>query len=351
MQRTLRRLGFMLTISAALATTLEAQWPPLSTPRPSPAASVAQTVGVTEIAIHYSRPMVKGRTVWGDLVPYGEVWRAGANENTTISFSTPVRVGGQPLAAGSYGLHMLPMAGDWQVIFSKVDTNWGSFSYAEKEDALRIPVKPEAAPFEEALRYEFDAPTDTSVVAALRWEKLRVPFTIEADTPALVVAGLRRDLHGLQQFFWQPWNQAANYCLQNQVNLDEAMTWIDRSIGINENFANVNTKSRLLAKRGDAAGAKALIDKALPKANEAELNTYGYQLMGENDLTGALAIFRRNVAEHPGSWNVHDSLGEGLATAGQTAEAIAAYEKALAMAPEAQRARIEGILAKLAAKK
>ncbi len=347
MRRTWRRYGWTLALAVAATPVLEAQWPPLVTPRPSPAAAVEQTVGVTQISIHYSRPMVKGRTIWGDLVPYGEVWRAGANENTTIAFSTPVKVQGQPLAAGSYGLHMLPTAGDWQVIFSRVDSNWGSFSYAEADDALRVTVHPEPAPFEEALRYDFDAPTGNSVVAALTWEKLRVPIAIEVDTTAETIAGLRRDLHGLQQFFWQPWNQAATYCLQNQVNLDEAMTWVDKSIGVNENFANLNTKARLLALRGDAAGAKALIDKALPKANEAELNAYGYQLIGEKNLAGAIAIFRKNVAAHPDSWNVHDSLGEALAADGKTAEAVAAYKKALGMAPENQKARIQGILAKL----
>ena len=341
MQRTLRRLGFMLTISAALATTLEAQWPPLSTPRPSPAASVAQTVGVTEIAIHYSRPMVKGRTVWGDLVPYGEVWRAGANENTTISFSTPVRVGGQPLAAGSYGLHMLPAAGDWQVIFSKVDTNWGSFAYQPSEDALRFEVQPEAAPHQEALAYSFDDATARETTLALRWEKLRVPFKITVDTPEVVYQSLQKELRGLPQFFWQSWNQAAATLLAQQVHLDEAMTWVDRSIAIQKNFANANTKSRLLALQGDAAGAKKLVDEALPAASEAELNAYGYQLLGAGDAAGAVTIFRENVKRHAGSWNTYDSLAEGLAGAGNKAEAIQMYEKALSMAPENQKARIQ----------
>ena len=338
-------IAALVLLSQAGATL--AQWPPLATPRPSPAASVSQTVGVTEIEVDYSRPKVNARTVWGDLVPYGEVWRAGANENTVVSFSTPVEVEGRELAAGSYGLHMIPTAQDWTVVFSKVVTNWGSFSYAESDDALRLQVRPEPSPFEEALSYRFEDPTDTSVVLALRWEKLRPPIRVEVDTPALVVAGLRRDLHGLQQFFWQPWNQAANYCLQNKVELEQAMAWADRSIAINRNFANVNTKARLLALGGDAAAARALIDEALPKANEQELNLYGYQLLNDKDVTGAIAIFRRNVAEHPESWNVHDSLGEGLAAAGETAAAIAAYEKALAMAPEAQRSRIEAILGKL----
>ena len=321
-----------------------AQAPPLRLPQPSQAASVAQTVGLTEITITYHRPRVNGREVWGKLVPWDQVWRAGANENTTIEFSTPVRVEGHPLAAGRYGFHTLPTAGRWTLIFSTVDTNWGSFAYQESEDALRVEVQPEAAPHQEALAYTFDDATAKETTAALRWEKLRVPFRIEVDTPEVVYQSLKRELRGLGQFFWQPWNQAAAALLAQQVHLDDAMTWVERSIAIQKNFANVNTKSRLLQAKGDAAGAKKLIEEALPTASEAELNAYGYQLLGASDPAGAIGIFRENVKRHPESWNTWDSLGEGLAGAGQKEEAVRMYEKALAMAPDAQKARIRGIL-------
>ena len=146
-----------------------AQGPPLTVPQPSQAATVSQTVGLTEITVTYHRPRVQGREIWGKVVPYGEVWRAGANENTTIAFSTPVEVEGHVLPAGSYGFHTLPSAGAWQLIFSSVDTNWGSFSYDEKEDVLRVEVTPEAAPHEEALAYTFDDATarETTAGAAL----------------------------------------------------------------------------------------------------------------------------------------------------------------------------------------
>jgi hypothetical protein len=321
-----------------------AQSPPLSVPAPSQAASVSQTVGLTEITIEYHRPRVNGREVWGKLVPFGEVWRAGANENTTIDFSTPVQIDGHPLAAGRYGFHTLPSAGTWQIIFSSVDTNWGSFAYDAKEDVLRVEVKPGAAPHEEALAFTFDDATMRETTVALRWEKLRVPFKVTVDTPEIVYQSLKRELRGLPQFFWQPWNQAATTLLTSKVHLDDAMVWVDKSIAIQKNFANSFTKSRLLAEKGDAAGAKKLMDEALPGANEAELNAYGYQLLNGGNNADAVAIFRENVKRNPKSWNAHDSLGEALAVTGKKDEAAAMYQKALAMAPDAQKARIQGIL-------
>jgi hypothetical protein len=340
-------LGTALSVLPGMDATAQAQAPPLSLPRPSQAASVSQTVGLTEIAIHYSRPLVKGRTIWGELVPYGQVWRAGANENTTISFSTPVSIGGHALPAGTYGVHTLPSAADWTLILSKNSSNWGSFSYEEKDDALRLSLKPESGAMTEALVYTFEDPTETSVRVVLAWEKLRLPFTVEVATKDVVIASLERELHGLAQFFWQPWNQAATYALQNDTHLDEAMTWIDRSLRINENFANTATKAQLLTKKGDVAAADALMKKALPTATEAEMNTYGYLLLGQNRVAEAVAAFKSNAEKYPKSWNAQDSYGEGLEKAGDKAGALAAYKKALALAPEAQKARIQGIVDRL----
>jgi tetratricopeptide (TPR) repeat protein len=344
----------VLTLAAiAGASAAFAQAPPLTVPQPSQAATVSQTVGLTEITISYHRPRVQGREIWGKLVPYGEVWRAGANENTTIEFSTPVEIEGHPLAAGRYGFHTLPTAGAWQLIFSAVDSNWGSFAYDAKEDVLRVEVKPEPAPDEEALAYTFDDATARATTIALRWEKLRVPFKVTVDTPEIVYQSLKRELRGLGQFFWQPWNQAATTLLTSKVHLDDAMVWADKSIAIQKNFANSFTKSRLLTEKGDAASvaaAKKLMDEALPGANEAELNAYGYQLLGGANQADAVAIFRENVKRHPASWNAHDSLGEGLVAFGKKDEALAMYRKALTMAPEAQKARIQGIVDGLAKK-
>ena len=172
----------LLTASCSARFPPSAQ-PPLELPQPSPAASVSQRIGLTDITITYHRPAVNKRPVWGQLVPYGQVWRAGANENTVITFSTPVSVGGQRLPAGSYGLHMIPTEHDWTIILSKEARAWGSFFYDEKDDAVRLNASPRTAEFEERLSYSLDATSDAAAVATLRWAALAVPFEIGVDTP------------------------------------------------------------------------------------------------------------------------------------------------------------------------
>src|SRR5688572_28068888 len=171
-----------IAVNLLTAATAVAQ-PRLTAPEPSPRAHVEQSVGLTEIAVTYHRPAVDGRKVWGALVPYGEVWRSGANENTTISFSSDVKIGGKPLRAGKYGLHTIPTAKEWTVIFSTANTSWGSFTYDQKEDALRVTVTPRPlTAHEERLSYRFDEPSNTKVTLTLAWEKLAVPIAIEVDT-------------------------------------------------------------------------------------------------------------------------------------------------------------------------
>jgi tetratricopeptide (TPR) repeat protein len=337
---------FFLAAAAAFA-----QPAPLKLPDASPKATISQTVGVTDITITYHRPAVNKRTIWGDLVPWNEVWRAGANENTTISFSSPVTVDGKSLAAGTYGLHMIPtQGGDWTIAFSTVSWAWGSFSYDEKEDALRVATRPQPAEFQERLSYTFDEPTESSVEVALRWEKPRVPFKVEVDTPAVVVESLRKQLRDLPRFFWQGWNQAAAYALRAKVNVDEALTWADRSIGILQNFNNLRTKAGLLELKGDTKTATELRDRAMKIATEADINGYGYQLLGAGKTDEAIAIFKKNVKDHPESWNVYDSLGEAYEKKGDKKLAAENYRKAGSMVRDPdQKKRIDGVLKKLGA--
>ena len=349
--RRTRSGGVAAAVLLLLPALASAQFPALSTPQPSAAATVEQTVGVTKISIEYSRPVARGRTVWGELVPFDQVWRAGANVNTRVTFSTPVEVGGAKLAAGSYGLHMIPTPGVWTVIFSNDADRWGSFGYEQGHDAARFTVTPSAGPMQEALLYTIDDITNDSANLLMAWEKLRVAIPVKIDTANETVAILRRELTGLPQFFWQAFNTAANYCFNQKVNLEEAESWVDTSIGINANFANATTKAKFMRLRGDNTAADAMIARALTTATEAEVNQHGYTLLGEGKSAEAIAMFRKNVKDHPESWNAYDSLAEGLAGSGKTAESITLYKKALAMAPAAQKARIEGILAGLAAKR
>lgn len=260
----MRKTLFAACLAALVATAVSAQQQPLTVPRPSPNASVSQTIGLTEVTLHYSRPGVKGRVIWGGLVPYNEVWRTGANENTTISFSTPVKIEGHELPAGLYGLQTIPTPGEWTIIFSKDAQLWGAFDYKQEHDALRVQVKPAPAGFQERMSFEVTDLTDTSAKVVLLWEKLQVPFKVEVDTPKLVAAAANGALR------WQTGVQAANYCIQNDTCLDDAARWLDASIALDANFSNQRAKALLLAKKNDYKGAAAAGEKALAAGKAAK---------------------------------------------------------------------------------
>jgi tetratricopeptide (TPR) repeat protein len=344
----MRSFAVSLVVLSLCAAAVEAQ-PIMKLPDASPKARVEQTVGLTDLSVTYARPAVKGRKVWGDLVPFGQVWRAGANENTVVSFSTPVTVEGKPLAAGRYGLHLIPVeAGAWTVIFSNNSGNWGSFSYDAREDALRVPVTPEVATSEERLHYTIDDVTDAAAVINLRWEKLRIPIRVGVDTNAVTVASLRQQLYGLPQFFPKGWNDAAAWLVQHDASLDVAAEWVERSLKLQPTFTAHMLKARLLEKKGDAAGAKAQRDLAMTKGNEVEVNQYGYTLLLGGKVQESVEVFKRNAKDHPESWNVHDSLGEALEKAGEKGAAKASYRQALKLVKdEVQKARLEKTVAGL----
>jgi tetratricopeptide (TPR) repeat protein len=324
------------------------QAPPLVMPKQSPRAMASQTIGLTDITITYDRPGVDGREVWGKLVPFDSVWRAGANENTVIAFSSPVMVAGQEVPAGRYGLHMIPSKSEWQVALSRQANQWGSFSYDPKEDLLRVKVTPVAAEPQERLAYTFDAPGADSVLVTLRWEKLAVPIPVKVNTKQVVMDSLRQQLRGLHQFFWQPWSQAAAWANANDIGLPEATEWAQRSIAIQENFTNLRVKAALLEKQGDATAANELRKRSFELAGEADMNTYGYQLLAQGKTDSAIAVFKKNTKDYPRSWNTYDSLGEALAKKGDKKKAVEAYTKARSMTEDpTQRKRIDGILAGL----
>jgi len=345
-----RRSALALAALAALPLSAVAQ-ERLPTPWASPACTVSQVIGITDVTVTAGRPGVKGRTIWGELVPWGEVWRAGANENTTISFQDDVTIEGKPLAAGLYGVHMIPNKDRWTVIFSDNATSWGSFSYDQAEDALRVDVTPVATPFTEWLTWEFDDLTSTGATLRLRWEKLAVNVKIGVDTPQIVLANARENyLRGINKFSWQGWDNAARYCLNNKINLDEALKWAEQSVSMQPGFANMWTQGGLLAALGRNDEATAVKDKAMALAGEADLNNLGYQYMQAGKLDEALAVFKKNVEMHAESWNVHDSLAEAYAAKGDKAKAIELYSKALSMTTdEVQKVRIKGELKKLGA--
>ncbi|MEP6472005.1 MAG: DUF2911 domain-containing protein, partial [Acidobacteriota bacterium] len=301
--------------------------------------------------IDYHRPEVRGRKVWGELVPYGQVWRAGANENTVITFGGPVTVEGHPLAKGSYGLHMLPTDGSWTVIFSKNSTSWGSFTYDEKEDALRVSVKPRIAEMQEALSYSFDDLHPDSAVVTLRWEKIAVPFQVKVDVPQATIASLHEQLRGLQQYNWVSWNDAATWAIENKTGYEEALKWADTSIQNEERYENLDTKSQLLRLTGKSAEADATKQKAIAVAGPLQLHNYGKQLLAEKKTAEATKIFQRNAEKNPNLWFVYMGLARAQSAAGNFKEATKNAKEALSRAPEVQKMYLKGLIAKLEAGK
>ncbi len=298
-------LILLSAFSAALAQA------PLRLPRPSQKASVMQTVGVTDITIIYSRPGIKGRKIWGDapsgaapgtatlddararakdapIVFFGHVWRTGANEATMFEVTDGVLINGQPLAAGRYSLHTIPVKdGEWTIIFNSDAGQWGSFSYDEKKDVLRVKAKPQVvADNQEWLMYSLDPVADNSAQVSIRWEKVNVPFTVEVkDVKALTLEKARASLAAAKPDDWQIRVQAANFALQNKLNTEEAMQWLDQSIKIRENFNNVGLKARTLAEQGKTAEAIAAGEKAIQLGKAANANAQ------------ALADMEKRVAE------------------------------------------------------
>ena len=207
-----------------------------------------------------------------------------------------------------------------------------------------------AADFQERLAYTFDDPSEGGVTATLRWEKLAVPIAIQVDTPAVVAAHLRTQLRGLQGFSWQAFAQAAAWCARHDVNLEEAQTWADQALKLNENFGTLRSRALVAEKRGDAALASTLREKSLTLATEADMNALGYQMLQAGKVEDAIGVFRQNVEKYPASWNTYDSLAEAMAAAGKKPEAAELYRKARGMVKdETNQKRIDGILKGLTA--
>ncbi|HEY6435984.1 MAG TPA: DUF2911 domain-containing protein [Ignavibacteriaceae bacterium] len=321
----------------------------LTLPDASQHATVMQQVGLTEIKIDYHRPGVKERQVWGVLVPYNQVWRAGANENTTISFSTEVIIARKNVPAGIYGLHMIPTETDWTIILSRDYRAWGSFFYIEGNDLMRFTVTPQSSDFQEWLMYSFDEATPNSTTASLKWDKLKISFNIEIDLHKQILDDMAIQLTGIPGFFWNGWNQAAMYCYVNTIDLEQGIKWAERSISINKTVANMYTKALLLADLNKADESAELKKEAFTNTSEVDVNNLGYQLLNGGKIDDAIEVFKKNTELFPDSWNVWDSLAEAYMNKGENKLAIQNFTKALGMAPENQKDRIKGTLAQLGA--
>jgi tetratricopeptide (TPR) repeat protein len=336
---------------------------PITTPRtPSPGASVSQTIGISVVTVNYSRPSVKGREIWGKLVPYGlnaqnfgngnpAPWRAGANENTTIKFSHDAKVQGQPVPAGEYGLFFVVNEDNTaELILSKDNKSWGSFFYDPKQDLIHSKVQLREIPFTEMLTYDFINNTKSSSELVLNWEKKQFPVKIEFDVDNIVLANAAEELKGPVGFGWQGFASAANYAVQNTKNYDQALAWIDQAIAINKSFSTLNVKSNILKAMGRTDEADKIMNDAIAMANENELNTYGYSLLNGGQQDKAIEMFVLNTKRFPKSANCFDSLGEAYATKGDNKNAILNFKKSLSMDPPPNvRANSEKFLKQLGA--
>jgi hypothetical protein len=322
----------------------------LDLPRQSQHARVMQRIGITDITVNYHRPLANGRQIWGKVVPYGQVWRAGANENTTITFSDPVTIEGQALDKGTYGLHMIPGQDQWTVIFSKNSTSWGSFTYKQEEDALRVNVKPQAAEAHDALAYDFDDVKVDSAIVTMRWDKVAVPFKVTVNVNELVTASIHRQLHGLNQYYWEGWDDAAGYFLANKMNLEEALKDEDQSIQSEERYDNLLNKSKILEAMGRKQDAEMFRTKALDAASALQLYFYARQLQAEKKQEEALVIFRSTAKKFPDTWTSHVGLARVYSAQGDFDNAVKEMKVALTAAPDSNRPNLEGYVKKLQAK-
>ncbi len=237
-------------------------------PRVSPNALVGQTIGVTEVQMTYGRPSVRGRKIFGGLVPFDEPWRTGANEATTISFSAPVRIEGKPLDAGTYSLFTIPGPETWTLIFNTEAEQWGAYNYDSSKDALRVQVEPEPAPAREMMTFSFEDVTDSTATCTLHWAETRVPFEISTRTTEILRTRAEKRVPEADE--WQVPLQYVNYALENEVLLDEALGWANRSIEIEEHFVNLRMKAHVLAARGQFEEAVEAANAAVTKAEAME---------------------------------------------------------------------------------
>ncbi len=239
-------------------------------PRVSQKATVSQTIGVTDVTLTYSRPGVKGRVIWGDLVPYDKPWRTGANEATTFTTTDEITVAGQKLAPGTYSFFTQPTAGEWTVIFSRQKELWGAMEYDPAQDAMRVGVLPTAAEAVEWMRFSFENLTPGSADLVLRWEKLQVSVPLAVDVNGLVLPRARAAVTAAKPDDWRTPYRAAGYCFDTGVNLEEGAKWLAQSLAVQETNANLGLKARWLAKDGETAQAVATAQKAIAigKANQ-----------------------------------------------------------------------------------
>ena len=316
-------------------------------------AAVSEQIGLTDYKYQLRQARVKGREgqIWGKLVHVGYAdlgfgtskqapWRAGANENTTIEFSTDVKIEGQPLAAGKYGFFIAYDPNECTLIFSKNSSSWGSFFYDMKEDALRVKVKPVATDKSvEWLKYEFTDEKEGSATIVLSWEKLMIPFKVEVDYVKDQLASFRRELRSDKGFNWIAWQQAAQFCADHKTNLEEGLEWANTSINTpfisDKNFQTLSTKAQILNQLNRGAEADAVMKEAIPLGKMTEIHAYGRQLVQQKKPKEAFDVFQLNYNKYPNQFTTNMGMVRGYSAIGNYKKALEFAQKAQPQAPDA----------------
>jgi tetratricopeptide (TPR) repeat protein len=349
------RITALMLLSVVLHNSAAAQLLQLPISNNNYRCKTGRVIGVTDIDINWNAPGVKGREgkIWGtSIAHYGftvlgfgsntpSPWRAGADENTTISFSTDVTINGKKLAAGKYGFHIALYADSCTLIFSKNTAGWGSYFYNSAWDAMRVTAQQQKDIKEnkERLDYTFTKQTDHSVEVALEWEHWRIPFTVEVDLTGTTLQSIRTQLSGVMGFDPPSLEAAANWCLQNKVNYEEALGWIntavDPSLGGVNTFRIMSTKAGLLEGLNRKEEADKTMQAALETASINDLHNYGRQLLNQKKVKEAMVVFEKNYTKNKGAWPTPAGMMRGYSAAGDLKKALEYAKKALPMAPNA----------------
>lgn len=328
-------------------------------------ASVSEQIGIVKIEINYSRPGVKGREgkIWntpvahygfvdqGHGTSYAAPWRAGANENTTMSFSHPVKVEGKDLPAGKYGFFIALGEDDNTLIFSKISNSWGSFYYDSTQDALRVVVKSKKLDNSvEWLKYEFTDQTDNSATIAMSWEKRTIPFKVEADTKTLQIAAFKNDFRTTRPYY--DYIQAANYCIANNIELEQALAWMDRAIYFRvmgeKNFRTLSTKAAVLMKLNRADEAKKVMEEAVPMGTMLDVHYYGRTLLAAKQVDEAMKVYKANYDKYPNEFTTQVGMGRAYSAKGDYKKALTYMKMALPKAPNnLNKNSVEAMIKKL----
>lgn len=321
----------------------------------SPKASISQTIGITEVEVGYSRPSVRDRKVWGGLIPFqtkgdeGLPWRAGANENTTLSLSTAAKINGTSVAAGTYGVHMYVYEdGEVSVMLSSNSASWGSYYYDKEEVVATLKTERTPCDFEEYLRFDFSDFGSGTAVLSLAWAEERIPLKIQVDVKGTTLTHLQSEMQSRHMINAIGPLEAATWCLQNDTNLVQALQWANYSISFNKMFENVKVKSQLLRALDKQEEADEALEEAMPLASVSDLYWYGLELAGKGEMEQAMKVANHSLKGNKTDWTANFGMARVYSAQGDLKKALYYVKKAEKYCePERSKTYLEGQRLKL----